>query len=92
MQRRFYKALCAAHPAAPLCAHQALRHTQQQLEGGKLQALQKTVHVQRPAATLKTMLRKCRCCKMGTLVTIDVFGKLGSPPHHFTGQQNAPDA
>ena len=59
---------------------------------GKLQALQKTVHVQRPVAPVKTMLRKCRCCKTGTLVTIDVFGKRGPPQHYFTGQQNAPDA
>ena len=59
---------------------------------GKLQALQKTVHVQKPAAPVKTKLRKCRCCSTGTLVTIDVFGKRGPPQHYFTGQQNAPDA
>ena len=51
----------------------------------KLQALQKTVHVQRPAAPVKTMLCKCRCCKTGMLVTIDVFGKRGPPLHYFAG-------
>ena len=38
------------------------------------------------------LIRKCPCCKTGTLVTIDVFGKRGPPQHYFTGQQNAPDA
>ena len=57
---------------------------------GKLQALQLSVHAPRPEIKIKTMLRKCRCCKTGTLVTIDVFGKRGPPQHYFTGQQNAP--
>ena len=59
---------------------------------GKLQALQLSVHASRPAATIKTMLRKCTCCKTGTLVTIDVFGKRGPPQKYFTGQQCAPVA
>ena len=59
---------------------------------GNLQALQKTVHVQKPAAPVKTILHKCRCCKTDTLVTIDVFGKRGPAQHHFTGLQNAPEA
>jgi len=59
---------------------------------GKLQALQQSVHANRPATTIKTMLRKCPCCKTGTLVTIDVFGKRGPPQKYFTGQQNAPVA
>ena len=58
----------------------------------KLQALQLSVHTPRPEIKIKTMLRKCRCCKTGTLITIDVFGKRKSPQHYFTGQQNAPDA
>ena len=36
------------------------------------------------------LIRKCRCCKTGTLLTIDVFGKRGPPPHYFIGLQNAP--
>ena len=39
-----------------------------------------------------SLIHKCHCCKTGTLVTIDVFGKRGPPQHYFTGQQNAPDA
>ena len=46
---------------------------------GKLQNLQASLQVERPIAAPKTMLRKCRCCKTGTLVTIDVFGKRGPP-------------
>ena len=38
------------------------------------------------------LIRKWRCCKTGTLVTIDVFGKRGPPPHYFIGLQNAPVA
>ena len=48
--------------------------------------------MQGPARAEKTMLRKCRCCKTGMLVTTDVFGKRGPPQHYFTGQQSAPDA
>ena len=46
---------------------------------GKLQALQLSVNAQRPAVIIKTMLRKCPCCKTGTLITIDVFRKRGPP-------------
>ena len=59
---------------------------------GKFQALQLSVHTIKPEATIKTMLRKCHCCKTGTLVTIDVFGKRGPPQKYFTGQQPAPVA
>ena len=59
---------------------------------GKLQALQLSVHANRAAPIIKTMLRKCPCCKTGTLVTIDVFGKRGPPQKYFTAQQTAPVA
>ena len=59
---------------------------------GKLQALQQSVNAIRPTATIKTMLRKCPCCKTGTLVTIDVFGKRGPPQKYFTGPHPAPVA
>jgi len=59
---------------------------------GKLQALQQSVHANRPAAIIKTLLRKCPCCKTGTLVTIEVFGKRGPPQKCFTGPQTAPVA
>jgi len=57
-----------------------------------LQALQLSVHADRPTATIKTMLRKCPCCITGTPETIDVFEKRGPPQKYFTGQQNAPVA
>jgi len=59
---------------------------------GKLQALQQSVHAERPVTKIKTMLRKCHCCKTGTLVTIDVFGKRGPPQKYFTGTTSAPVA
>jgi len=59
---------------------------------GKLQALQKELHVQRPEIKLKTLLRKCPCCKTGTLVTIEVFGKRGPPKKYLLKKQNLPVA
>lgn len=59
---------------------------------GKLQALQQSVHAARPAVTIKTMLRKCPCCKTGILVTIDIFGKRGPPQKYFTDTKSAPVA
>lgn len=54
---------------------------------GKLQALQKELKVQSPEAKAKTLLRKCPCCKTGTLITIDVFGKRGPPLRYLQGNQ-----
>ncbi len=59
---------------------------------GKLQALQQNLKVQRPTAAPKTMLRKCPCCKTGTLVTIEVFGKRGPPHFYLVAKQPAPVA
>lgn len=59
---------------------------------GKLQALQTTLQVVRKPLQVKTLLRKCPCCKTGILTTIEVFGKRG-PPHHFLlKKQKAPVA
>lgn len=46
---------------------------------GKLQDLQRSLHVVRPTLPVKTLLRKCPCCKTGTLVTIEIFDKRGPP-------------
>jgi len=52
---------------------------------GKLQALQQSLKVQPLSpASIKTLLRKCPCCKTGTLITIEVFGKRGPPAKYFT--------
>jgi len=57
---------------------------------GKLQQLQKELKVLRSEAPLKTLLQKCRCCKTGTLITIEVFGKRGPPKEYLLEKQTAP--
>ena len=57
---------------------------------GKLQALQSELKVKRPEAKTKTLLRKCPCCKTGTLITIEVFGKRGPPQEFLTENQPVP--
>lgn len=57
---------------------------------GKLQQLQSSLKVQRKTAPLKTLLRKCPCCKTGTLITIEVFGKRGPPSQYLPATQTAP--
>ncbi|UKJ06949.1 IS91 family transposase [Solitalea lacus] len=46
----------------------------------KLRESQKMVSVE---AKMVTLIRKCPCCKTGTLVTIEVFGKRGPPQTDF---------
>jgi hypothetical protein len=58
---------------------------------GKLtQALQSELKVKRPEAKTKTLLRKCPCCKTGTLITIEVFGKRGPPKEYLMENQPVP--
>ena len=57
---------------------------------GKLQCLQQKLKVQRPATAPATMLRKCPCCKTGTLITIEVFGKRGPPDYYLPAKQQTP--
>ena len=57
---------------------------------GKLQALQKELRVHRPEAKLKTLLRKCPCCKTGTLIAIEVFGKRGPPDRYLLDTRKIP--
>lgn len=52
---------------------------------GKLQALQKCLQVKRPEVKPKTKLRKCPCCKSGTLITIETFCKRGPPKVDLLG-------
>ena len=49
---------------------------------GKLQGLPESLKVERSVFVPQTMLRKCRCCKKGNLVTIAIFGQRG-PPQDF---------
>ena len=59
---------------------------------GKLQALQTALQVSRPTTPPQTLLRKCPCCKTGTLITIEVFGPRGPPEKYLLKTQPAPVA
>jgi hypothetical protein len=59
---------------------------------GRLQALQTALKVMRKEVVIKTMLRKCPCCKTGTLITIDVFGQRGPPKQYLVEKQSVPAA
>jgi integrase len=45
----------------------------------KLQTLQKALHHTPPAVQEASKLRKCPCCKTGTLATVGLFGQRGPP-------------
>lgn len=57
---------------------------------GKLQQLQSSVKVVLKQTHVKTLLRKCPCCKTGTLITIEVFGKRGPPELYLTATHPLP--
>ena len=57
---------------------------------GKLQQLQSSLMVVRKAAAVKTLLLKCPCCKTGTLITIEVFGKRGPPSKYLLENPSLP--
>lgn len=58
---------------------------------GRLGSLQDSLHV-RPADSkpMVALFRKCRCCKVGNLITIEVFGKRGPPQVGFPVAKTAP--
>lgn len=45
----------------------------------KLKDLQQDLKIQPKERAVKSLLKKCPCCKKGTLITIEVFGKRGPP-------------
>lgn len=54
---------------------------------GRLQQLQAILKVQRPEnGKAKTLLRKCPCCRKGTMVTIAVFDGRGPPRRYLLGK------
>jgi hypothetical protein len=59
---------------------------------GKLQALQMALKVKRKEPAQKTMLRRCPCCKTGTLITIKIFGKRGPPKQYLVENGSVPAA
>lgn len=59
---------------------------------GKLQAVQVALKVVRREVVIKTMLRRCPCCKTGTLITLEVFGKRGPPKEYLAVNKSVPVA
>jgi hypothetical protein len=57
---------------------------------GKLQQLQSSLKVERRQIPVKTLLRKCPCCKTGTLITIEIFGKRGPPSQYLLESPSLP--
>lgn len=57
---------------------------------GKLKALQTALKVNRPEIPIKTLLRKCSCCKTGTLLTIEIFGTRGPPKKYLRENKRVP--
>ena len=55
---------------------------------GKLQAVQVALKVIRKEPAVKTLLRRCPCCKSSTLITLEVFGQRG-PPAQYVGENKA---
>jgi len=57
----------------------------------KLRQLQDELSVKRPQSCVNTKLRKCPCCKTGTLHTIEAFAGRGPPlKHNFAGSSSSP--
>ena len=56
----------------------------------KLQALQQQLRISRKDTPPQTLLRRCPCCKTGTLITIEVFGKRGPPELYLLETKSAP--
>ncbi|HRP90897.1 MAG TPA: hypothetical protein PKX92_12780 [Edaphocola sp.] len=59
---------------------------------GKLQSLQQSLKVSCPPSEPKSLLRKCPCCKTGTLITIEAFGKRGPPKKYLPDFQITPES
>lgn len=59
---------------------------------GRLQDLQDLLGIKRPEPKIKTLLRKCSCCKVGNLITIRLFGERGPPEQYISVSLNSPIA
>ena len=57
---------------------------------GKLQTLQQQLKVTITNTPIKTLLRKCPCCKTGTLIAQEKFGSRGPPKKYLLKKQPAP--
>lgn len=59
---------------------------------GRLQQLQEKLLVRKTEQRRTPKLYKCACCKTGTMVTIEFFGKRGPPQKYLVEPQSAPVA
>ena len=57
---------------------------------GRLQNLQDSLKIKRIGVQTNTKLRKCPCCKTGTLITIEIFGQRGPPKKYLLEKETAP--
>lgn len=57
---------------------------------GKLKALQLQTNIVLADKPVGTMLRKCPCCKIGNLITIETFGSRGPPEAYLTAKSSVP--
>ena len=57
---------------------------------GKLTQLQFSLKIERKQTPVKALLRKCPCCKTGTLITNRVFGERGPPPQYLLESHSLP--
>jgi hypothetical protein len=57
---------------------------------GKLQELQLQTNIVLADKPLGTLLRKCPCCKIGNLITIEIFGIRGPPASILTAKPSVP--
>lgn len=56
----------------------------------KLKNLQQQLNVSHTVKTINTKLHKCPCCKTGTIITIEVFGKRGPPKKYLLANKINP--
>lgn len=58
---------------------------------GKLQHLQQQLKITvKPPPVYKTLMQRCPCCKTGTLITIELFGKRGPPSQYLPEKHPVP--
>lgn len=68
-----------AYPSQTFCPHTPLRYPQQQLETGQVTRFTKGVAAVSASSKAKNDAPDCPCCKTGTILTIEIFGKRGPP-------------
>ncbi|MEZ5047839.1 MAG: hypothetical protein R2831_12710 [Chitinophagaceae bacterium] len=72
------------------CTHSSLWILSSTWKRQKLKNLQAQLMQVVNTKTVATKLHKCPCCKTGTMITIDVFGKRGPPQKYLLVTQSNP--